>query len=493
MAPWRNAISIPDPISTNPLKKVNHDMTSMTPDRETVLQHATAAFDSGAFFDGLADLVALRTESQNPTGGAALVAYVERAIPEKLAGLGFTFVQFANPVRGGGPLLLAERIEDPKATTVLYYGHGDVVLGMEGRWSKDRDPWTLTAEGRAWFGRGTADNKGQHWVAISALRSVLEKRGRLGFNIKILIETSEEIGSPGLREFCQANAALLAADVMIGSDGPRLSRDYPTLFMGSRGSMVCRLRVRCRDDDRHSGNWGGVLSDPVVRLAHAIASIVDARGKILVPEWRPDTLTAAVRKALSHEAFEIAFEGAGIDRDWGEPGLTPAERLFGWNNFSVLAIESGSVSNPVNVIRKEAEAVCQLRYVVGTEPTTMMADLRRHLDAHGFDDVAIMPARDQPSVPTRLDPDHAWARFAVRSMTETEGLDPIMLPNLAATLPNDCFSDVLGLPTVWIPHSFPECGQHTIDEHVDEIVLRQGLRIMTGLFFDIGCEPPRQP
>lgn len=462
-------------------------MTSKTPGRETVIQHATDAFDSGAFFDGLAELVALRTESQNPRNRGALNAYVEQSIPQKLEGLGFEFTLFDNPVPGGGPLLLAQRNEDPQGTTVLYYGHGDVVLGMEGQWSSDRDPWTLTAEGRAWYGRGTADNKGQHWVAISAIRSILNTRGSLGFNLKILIETSEEIGSPGLREFCETNRALLAADVMIGSDGPRLSREYPTLFMGSRGSMVCRLSVKCREDDRHSGNWGGVLSDPVVRLAHAIASIVDGRGKILVPEWRPDTLTPSVRKALSHEAFRATFETAEIDPDWGEPGLTPAERLYGWNSFSVIAIESGSVAKPVNVIRKEAEAVCQLRYVVGTDPTTMMDDLRRHLDAHGFGDVVITPARSEPSVPTRLDPEHAWARFAVASMAETEGSEPIVLPNLAATLPNDCFSDVLGLPTIWIPHSFPECRQHATDEHADEGILRQGLRLMTGLFFDIGA------
>ena len=467
-------------------------MTSKTADRETVIQHATDAFDGGAFFKGLADLVALRTESQNPQNRAALTAYVRDAIPEKLEGLGFEFMQFDNPIPGGGPLLLARRIEDPHATTVLYYGHGDVVLGMEGMWSHDRDPWTLTANGDIWYGRGTADSKGQHWVTIAAIRSIIEKRGRLGFNLKLLIETSEEIGSPGLREFCETNRALLAADVMIGSDGPRLNRQYPTMFMGSRGNMVCRLRVKYREDDRHSGNWGGVLRDPIVRLTHAIASIVDANGKILVPEWRPDTLTPSVRKALSHEAFEAAFDGSEIDRDWGEPGLTPAERLFGWNSFSVVAIGSGNVARPVNVIRKDAEAVCQLRYVVGTNPKAIVEDLRRHLDSRGFGDVTIEAARDEPSVPTRLDPDHAWAQFVVTSMKATEGMDPIILPNLAATLPNDCFSEVLGLPTIWIPHSFPECRQHATDEHADATILRQGLRLMTGLFLDIGDDAHRR-
>ncbi len=467
-------------------------MTSTMPDRAAALRHAAEFFEGGGFFSGLAGLVALRTESQKPEGHAALAHYIEEAIPAELSGLGFTFRHFANPVPGGGPLLLAERIEADDALTVLYYGHGDVVLGMEGCWSAGRDPWTLTADGTSWYGRGTADNKGQHWVAISAIRSLLSARSRLGFNIKILIETSEEIGSPGLHEFCEANRELLAADVMIGSDGPRLDRNHPTIFMGSRGCMVCRLSVRCRDDDRHSGNWGGVLRDPVVRLSHAIASIIDERGKILVPEWRPGTLTPTVRRALAHEAFAQVFEAAEIDPDWGEPGLTPAERLFGWNSFSVVAIGSGSLSNPINVIRKDAEAICQLRYVVGTDPKTLLDDLHRHLHARGFADVAIDAERREASVPTRLDPDHVWSRFVVASMKDTDERDPILLPNLAATLPNDCFSDVLGLPTIWIPHSFPECRQHAPDEHADAHVLREGLLFMTGLFFDIGAASLRR-
>lgn len=461
-------------------------MTLTTPDRASVLQYAKNFFDSGAFFSGLADLVALPTESQKPECMVVLKQYLEEAIPAQFDELGFAFRYFDNPVEGGGPLLLAERIESPEALTILYYGHGDVVLGMEGEWSNNRDPWTLKADGKEWYGRGTADNKGQHWVAISALRALIATQGRLGFNVKFLIEMSEEIGSPGLHEFCEANRDLLSADVMIGSDGPRLNRNYPTVFMGSRGCMVCNLSVKCRDDDRHSGNWGGVLRDPVVRLSHAIASIIDERGKILVPEWRPDTLTPSVRRALSHEAFDKVFKAAEVDEDWGEPGLTLAERLFGWNSFSIVAIESGSISNPINVIRKEAEAICQLRYVVGTDPETMLDDLRRHLDAGGYEDVVITPVRNGLSVPTRLDPDHVWARFVVASMLETDGHDPIVLPNLAATLPNECFSEVLGLPTVWIPHSFPECRQHGPNEHADETVLREGLQFMTGLFYDIG-------
>jgi acetylornithine deacetylase/succinyl-diaminopimelate desuccinylase-like protein len=83
-------------------------------------------------------------------------------------------------------VLLGSRIEDPGLPTVLVYGHGDVVRGEPQRWRKGLDPWLVTVEGDKVYGRGVVDNKGQHLIAIEALRAVLAARGRLGFNAKVL-------------------------------------------------------------------------------------------------------------------------------------------------------------------------------------------------------------------------------------------------------------------------------------------------------------------
>ena len=141
-----------------------------------------------------------------------------------------------NPVAGGGPLLIARRDEDA-GPTVLTYGHADVVLAEPQRWRAGLDPWRVTVEQDRWYGRGTADNKGQHTINLAALEQVLRAReGRLGFNLKILIETSEESGSPGLAEFCARHRDDLAADLLIASDGPRVTAVRPTVFLGARGS-----------------------------------------------------------------------------------------------------------------------------------------------------------------------------------------------------------------------------------------------------------------
>ena len=78
------------------------------------------------------------------------------------------------------------------------------------------------------------------------------------------------------------------------------------------------------------------------------------------------------------------------------------------------------------------------------------------------------------------------------SIAATTGANPAILPNLGGSLPNDCFADVLGLPTIWVPHSYPACSQHAPDEHLLARVAREGLAIMTGLFWDLG-EPGSAP
>jgi hypothetical protein len=89
---------------------------------------------------------------------------------------------------------------------------------------------------------------------------------------------------------------------------------------------------------------------------------------------------------------------------------------------------------------------------------------------------------------TRLDPAHPWVQRVAASIAATTGRAPAILPNLGGSLPNDCFADVLGLPTVWVPHSYPACSQHAPNEHLLGSVAREGLAIMTGIFWDLGEE-----
>ncbi|WP_273728769.1 M20/M25/M40 family metallo-hydrolase [Brucella gallinifaecis] len=434
------------------------------------------------FVDELSALVAVRSESEEPSQHGELVHYLDHLIVPLLRNCGFS--TSVETTSAGHPILFADRIEDPSYETILLYGHGDVCAPQAGLWRDGLEPFVLTLDGDRMYGRGTADNKAQHLINLRALSTVIARRPRIGFNVKVLIEMSEEIGSPGLREYCHDNADRLSADVLIASDGPRLRADVPTLFMGSRAAINFELRVHLRDSAYHSGNFGGLLADPALILAHAISSITNERGAIAVPEWRPDSFSETLRQSIAK--LPLSADGPPIDYDWGEESLNPLERAFGWNSFAILSMLSGLPESPQNAIAGHAVAVCQLRYVVGTDHTDILPALRRHLDRNGFEAVSIKPMYESTVAATRLRSDHPWVTFVAHSIHATGGLEPDLLPNLAGTIPNDAFVEILNLPTIWIPHSYAGCCQHAPNEHVLASVMLDALRNMTGLFWDIG-------
>lgn len=459
--------------------------------RAAALAEATATLDDGRFLADLARRIAIPSESQTPAQAPELHRYLDTEIQPSLERLGFTCQSFPNPKPGAGPIFYAERIEDPSRPTMLSYGHGDVALGIAAQWREGLDPWVVTIEGDRIYGRGTADNKGQHSINFAALEAVLKIRGKLGFNVKLLIEMAEETGSPGLRDFCIAQRDRLQADVFIGSDGPRLSPQRPTIFLGARGAMNFDVSVDLRQGAYHSGNWGGLLANPAVILAQALATITTPTGEIRVREWTPDHLPEPVRIALADCPVEPGPDAPAIDPEWGEPGLTAAEKVFGWSSFEILAFDAGNPANPINAIPARAKAACQIRYVVGPDPTDFMPALRRHLARHGFPMVTVTAWDRASFAASRLDPGDPWVLWAAASVEDSVGMRPSILPNMGGSGPIDVFSDVLGLSTLWVPHSYAGCAQHGANEHMLQSCTRQALAVMAGLFWDLG--DPEKP
>jgi acetylornithine deacetylase/succinyl-diaminopimelate desuccinylase-like protein len=459
--------------------------------RDAAIARATGYFDDGTFKADLARRVAIATESQNRERAPDLARYVEGEMKPALEALGFS-CRVLEHDKARGPFLYGELIEDAGRPTVLGYGHGDVVRGLEAGWRQDLEPWQLTESEGCYWGRGVSDNKGQHTINLAALAAVRAARGRLGFNAKWLIEMGEEVGSPGLREVCAEHRDLLAADVLIASDGPRLAAERATVFLGSRGGYPIDLWIDAREGGHHSGNWGGLLSSPAIQLVHALSTIVGPSGQVRIAEWVPDRIPDSVRRALADCEMKSASGEPAIDPMWGEPGLTAAEKVFAWCCFEILAMTAGNPDNPVNAVPPRAWARGQLRFVVGIDPDDVLPALRRHLDRHGFPMVQIARGRDEIFHATRTDPDHPWAQWTAASIATTLGAPPAILPNAGGSLPNDIFTDLLGLPTIWVPHSYRGCSQHAPNEHLPLTIAREGLAVMAGIYWDLGeAGPPR--
>lgn len=456
--------------------------------RDQAISTSAGYADNGRFLADLTRRVAIATESQNPARHADCRRYLD-GIMEDFARIGFAGEVIDNPDPAGGPLLIARRQEGDDLPTLLVYGHGDVVAGMEGAWSNGRDPWRVSVEGERIYGRGTADNKGQHTIVMLALEAVLKTRGSLGYNVVALIETSEETGSAGLHQVCAEHRDRLTADWLIASDGPRLAKDAVTLDGGTRGTVDFDLVCDLRAGAHHSGNWGGLIANPAVVLANAIASLISATGRINVRAIVPAAVPPTVSAALGRIDL-VAEEGCpAFDPWWGEPGLSQAERVFGWTALEVLAMTAGTPAQPINAIPPRASARLQIRYTVDSDPKRFMPAIRAHLDENGFANVAVVPKSTELDWgATRLDPAHPLMRWAAESVRRTTGAEPTILPNAGGSLPNDCFADVLGIPTIWVPHSYSGCSQHAPDEHLLRPLVAEGLAVMAGLFWDLGTD-----
>jgi acetylornithine deacetylase/succinyl-diaminopimelate desuccinylase-like protein len=456
--------------------------------RAEAISRAGQHLHSGGFLAELDRRVAYPTESQNPDRGDVLRYYLEQELLPAFSELGFSGRLIESPA-GKRPYLLAEYRERTSAPTVLIYGHGDVVDGMESEWRDNLNPWRATKVDDRIYGRGTADNKGQHSIILSGLRAVHQARGgRLGFNAKFIIEMGEEIGSPDLRQVCESLRDELSADLFLASDGPRLSADRPTIFLGCRGGLRIHLDVHLRDGSHHSGNWGGILANPATILSGAIASLVDEQGHLLLDELKPPRISNQIRSMLAGVEINPLPDEPAISPNWGEEGLSAAERLYAWNTLEVLAMSAGNIKSPANAIPGHAQAVLQLRFVVGTQIDKVVPAIQRHFDRSGFSMVQVSAA--QSFAASRTDLDNPWIGWAADSIRNTTGKQPAVLPNFGGSLPNDVFSEVLGLPTIWVPHSYPGCSQHAPDEHILLSVTEEALGIMAGLFWDLG-EVPR--
>lgn len=281
------------------------------------------------------------------------------------------------------------------------------------------------------------------------------------------------------------------ADAYFASDGPRVNMAKPNLNLGNRGCVNFDLLIDAREGGHHSGNWGGLLSNPGIQLSHALATIVDAKGRILVDGWTPGPMSNSVREALHGVNRDGGADAPAIDETWGEPGLTSAEKVYAWNSFEVLSFVTGNPNNPVNAIPPRARANCQLRFVVGTDHKNIRENLREHLDAQGFDMVQIVdppPGNDAVFAAARTAPEDPWAEWMCSAVARSTGELPVMIPNSGGSICNDVFQDVLEIPFVWMPLSYTGCSQHAPNEHILWSLTREGMELVTGVYWDLGDE-----
>ena len=268
------------------------------------------------------------------------------------------------------------------APTVLIYGHYDV-QSPEPLSDWKSQPFEPEIRDDNLYARGASDMKGQTLASINAVEAIV-KTETLPINIKFLVEGEEEIGSKHLNEFLLQNRDKLACDFSLNTDaGGMPDMDTPSICYSLRGGASFVLEVFGPSQDIHSGEFGGVIQNPIHVLSKFIAGLHDDRGHITLPGFYDKVRTIEQDEHIQlarlpiDEAFLLKHSGAPAI--WGEPEYIPAERIGARPTFDVLQFVAGQ---PKSAIPARATAILSFRLVPDQSPTEVHQQLKSYLESN---------------------------------------------------------------------------------------------------------------
>jgi len=376
----------------------------------------------------------------------------------------------------GHPLVLAEWLGAEGAPTVLVYAHYDVQpVGEASAWRTP--PFEPVIRDDRMYGRGTSDDKGPMLAALGAVERLLEERGSLPVNVRVLLEGEEEIGSPSLAPALLAHRDALQADVAISADGAMWSAEQPSLNVAARGMLAVEVSVRGPSADLHSGRHGGAVLNPLQALAEILATLHRPDGAITVDGFMDDVveLTGDDRFEIAEMPFdERAYRAeVGSPRLHGQNGYTPLERLTARPTLEISQIEGGG---RYTVIPAVARAYLTCRLVPDQDPQRIAAAIARHVLGRCPDGVTASVEEVPGGIPAyAMRRDHPALAAAEEALRAVYPGRRVLRTRAGGTLPAAVLlRRALGLDTLLFSFSSSDEGFHGPNEFFRLSRLREG-------------------
>ncbi len=387
----------------------------------------------------------------------------------------------------GWPMVYGRRDDAPGAPTLLLYGHYDV---------QPPDPleeWVSPPfapeirQGRI-YGRGVGDNKGQHFAQLLAIESLLASHDRLPCNVIVLLEGEEEVGSPHIAEFVRRHADLLQADLVVTADGPVHESGQATLNFGVRGVLSFELRSRGANHDLHSGNWGGVVPNPIWTLVQALAGMKNAQGEVTIDGFYEDVLPATELEVQALANLPVDVEKVKRDLDLKALDVPLVrgfyDRLSLWPTFTINGFHGGyGGPGSKTVLPHEAFVKCDIRLVEAQTVQSVAAKVKAHLERFAPDVEFVLQGGMDPSK-TPLD-----SRFVApirQAIVAAQGEEPLFIPAMGGSLPDYVFTKILGLPAFGTPYANPDEANHAPNENLEVERFIRGIKTGAALITFLG-------
>ena len=374
----------------------------------------------------------------------------------------------------GHPIVYAEKVVDSSLPTVLVYGHYDVQpadpieLWHSGPFEPIIKTTEIHPEG-AIFARGACDDKGQMYMHVKAVETML-KTDTLACNVKFIIEGEEEVGSIHLEEFILTHKTMLAADVILVSDTGMLAKDVPSITSGLRGLSYVEVEVVGPNRDLHSGLYGGAVANPINVLAEMIASLQDENKHITIPGFYDDVLeiSAEERIEMAKAPYdETAYcKAIDINETAGEKGFSTLERATIRPTLDVNGIWGGYIGEGAKtVLPSKANAKISMRLVPNQDPDKITRLFQDHFEKIAPKSVKVTVTPHHGGEPALTPIDSDEYRAASLAIEESFGKKPIPVRSGGSIPIIAMFEKILGLKTILMGFGLDSDAIHSPNEH----------------------------
>lgn len=411
------------------------------------------------------------------------------------------------------PLLLVEKKFPNAKKTILFYFHLDGQAVDPKKWDqpdpyqpvlkKFEDNWTAipmdtlkNAYNEDWriFGRSSSDDKGPLAMFLAALDALSNNDSQPNFNIKIILDPEEELGSPSLPAAVLQHREKLAADMMLIMDGPRHQSNEPTLSFGARGIATITLTTYGPKTPQHSGHYGNYAPNPALRMARLLASMKDDHGRVTIRGFNDNINLTGAEKAILEQVPDKEEE---INKKLGiaspdRVGNTYQESIQ-YPSLNIRGLSSGYVGDEARtIVPSEAIAEIDLRLVPETDPNRLFALLKNHIRQQGYhildeDPTEVERMKHEKLVKWegtisyqafRTPFDSAPGIFLEKAYQRAFGKSPVKIRMGGGSIPISPFIDALGIPAVAVVTVNPDNNQHSPNENIRLGNFKEGIKTM---------------
>jgi acetylornithine deacetylase/succinyl-diaminopimelate desuccinylase-like protein len=368
----------------------------------------------------------------------------------------------------GHPLVYADWLHAEGKPTVLVYGHYDVQpVDPIDEWHTP--PFEPTERNGNIYARGAVDDKGQVWMQVKALESLLAG-GALPLNVRVLLEGEEEVGGEGIASYVASKPADLKADFALVCDTELFAPDLPTLCVGLRGMIYTELEVRTSRTDLHSGMYGGAAPNPFMTLAHILSKLKDEHEHILIPGFYDSVLAPSPEeldawKSLPFDEEHYRETEVGSKTLVGEEGFSVLERTWARPTLEVHGMPGGFTgAGAKTVIPAKALAKVSMRLVPNMTPAKAFEQYKSYVEQIAPQGADVTVRLIHQGDPCLIPVNNQYIQASVRALHEVWGKDTVFIRSGGSIPIVGDFDKHLGLPSVMMGFGLPDDNLHAPNE-----------------------------